>query len=124
MPTGIEVENLEVTESPDHKQVIVRGTLKADATAHSVIVLDSERGQYGDYWCRSYVAPIDAASGTFEITVSEPYSKGALFLSFGFDNGIATGDGKTIFQQNSSVSVEYESKDGTRKFANQNQADR
>ena len=94
MPKDIEVENLEVSESPDRKQVIVRGTLKTGtggdakvSAAHSLIVLDSERGQYGDYWCRSYVAPIDPASGKFEVSVSEPYAKGTLFLSFGFDNG-------------------------------------
>ncbi len=116
MPGDIKVENFDVTESPDHEKVIIRGILKTADTAHSVIVLDSERGQYGDYWCRSYLAPIDASTGKFEVTVSEPYAKGALFLSFGFDNGISTSDGKTIFQQSSSVSVNYEIKNGARSF--------
>jgi hypothetical protein len=116
-PSGIEVEDLEFAESSNGKQVLVQGVLniKASAKPHSVIAIDSERGEYGDYWCRSYVADIDA-EGKFELAINEPFEKGRLFLSFAFDSGVTTSDGKTGYQQNSSVSASYRTENGQRIF--------
>jgi len=116
MPGKISVENLDVAESKDAKTIVIKGRLSADATAHSVIALDSERGKYGDYWARSYTAAIDPDTGIFEISIAEPFEKGTLFLAFAFDNGLTTSNGKRRFQQGSSIEISYITKDGRRVF--------
>ncbi len=115
-PAKIAVVNLDVTEAKDGKSIVIKGKLLARNPAHSVIALDSEPGRYGDYWARSYVAGIDSNTGTFEISVTEPFKKGTLFLAFAFDNGLTTSDGKRSFQQGSSIEIPYTTIKGRREF--------
>lgn len=116
MPKNFKVTGLTVTESENKQQVIVQGTLKTSVPAHTVIVLDSERGQFGDYWARSYTSPIDPKTGQFKITLDAPYANGVLFLSFSLTNGTTTSDGTQPFQRGCSLTVPYSTKDGSRHF--------
>jgi len=116
MPAKLTVDDLDVADTPDGKGITVRGKLTADLKAHTAIVLDSERGRYGDYWERSYVGKIDPETGTFEVIVSQPSQRGTLFLSFCFDNGVNTADGKKAFQQGTPIEVPYQATDGKRQF--------
>jgi len=112
----VAVGDLQVAESKDGISIVIKGKLSAKNPAHSVITLDSEQGRYGDYWARSYVAKIDPDTGEFQISVTEPFEKGTLFLSFAFDNGMTTSDGKQPFQQGSSIEIPYSTENGQREF--------
>ncbi|MEN8715155.1 MAG: hypothetical protein ABF384_09625, partial [Verrucomicrobiales bacterium] len=63
-------ENLQFKEADGGKNILVTGSLKSSDPAHSVIAYDSERGQFGDYWARTYVAPIDEKTSAFAVTVA------------------------------------------------------
>lgn len=115
MPKKIEVKNLTFTNSDDHKMIIVSGKLTSDQKAHTIVALDSERGKFGDYWERPYSGAIDT-EGNFKLEISEPRDQGTIYLSFCFENGINTSDGQKIFQQDSSISRTYSTRDGKRIF--------
>lgn len=116
MPGEVEVSSLTITDGPDGKAITVRGQLTADPKAHTAVLLDSARGRFGDYWERSYLGKIDTETGTFEIVVSAPFARGALFLSFCFPSGVNTSNGKMPFQRGSAIVIPYETKDRKRQF--------
>ncbi len=116
MPARFSVGNLDITESRNGKTTVIKGELSAGNSAHSVIVLDSERGTFGDYWARSYASAVDPDTGGFEVSITEPFETGTLFLGFAFENGMNTSDGKRPFQQGSSVEISYVTKGGRRIF--------
>jgi hypothetical protein len=116
MPTDVNVTGLNITESKDGTQVFVRGELSASLSAHTAVLLDSGRGQFGDYWAKSYSSPIDGSTGEFEITIDEPFEKGTIFLLFCFENGSNSADGKMPFQRGSSIEIPYEGAGGARRF--------
>ena len=66
-------ENLQFKEADDGKNILVTSSLKSSDPAHSVIAYNSERGQFGDYWARTYVAPIDEKTGAFAVTATSPH---------------------------------------------------
>ena len=113
MPEKIEVNDLKVTEKD--ATVVITGKLNADLHAHTAVLLDSARSKFGDYWARSYVGSIEE-NGNFRITVTEPFKKGSIFLSFCFDNGVTTADGKKLFIHGSAIEVPYTTNDGKRSF--------
>lgn len=116
MPAKVAVEGLTYNESEDGKSIVIMGTLRSNEPAHSVIVYDSERGQFGDYWGRTYVAPIDSDTGGFEATISAPHVSGTIFISFNFETGINTVDGRKPFQQTGSPVLRYTGTAGQREF--------
>jgi hypothetical protein len=115
-PKEVKFENLQFKEADDGKNILVTGSLKSSDPAHSVIAYDSERGQFGDYWARTYVAPIDEKTGAFAVTVTSPHKSGSLFLSFNLESEINTSDGQKPFQRGSSISARYAVPSGERKF--------
>jgi len=116
MPQEVDVTGLEVTESDDGPRLFVKGKLSASLPAHTAVLLDSERGRFGDYWERSYTGAIDAETGEFKIVVCEPFGRGTLYLSFCFANGVNTSNGRVSFQRGASVQISYSGKRGSRHF--------
>ena len=114
-PSRVAINKLEVVESGNDK-IRVTGKLSASHPAHSVVLLDSQRRNFGDYWARSYVGAVDGNSDEFQIDVTDPFDSGTLYLGFSFDNGFNTGDGRTSFQQGSSVKITYKGSSGSRQF--------
>lgn len=114
-PKRIKMTDLEAVEDSDGN-IVVSGTLDSDLRAHSAVIFNAEGGKFGDnYWARSHVAPIED-NGQFSIPFESPYSKGKLFLSFCFENGVNTADGKKQTLQKSVVEITYNGKKGRRKF--------
>jgi hypothetical protein len=88
------VSGLETIHDAATNSVKLRGALKSDIGAHSVVVLDSVPGVHETYWQKSYVARI-GVGGQFEVQITEPSAKsGTLRILFCFENGAVTGDGK------------------------------
>jgi len=48
LPGKLEVTDLEATEANGH--IIVSGRIVSDQRPHTAVLLDSERGRFGDYW--------------------------------------------------------------------------
>jgi len=77
------------------KNVRLRGVLKSDYAAHSVVVFDNVPGVHEAYWQKPYVARV-AKDGQFEVRITEPSGKdGTLRLMFCFENGASSGDSRT-----------------------------
>jgi hypothetical protein len=77
------------------KSVRLRGALKTNYPAHSVVVFDSVPGVHENYWQKPYVGRI-AKDGQFEVVITEPSAKaGTLRLMFCFQNGASSGDSQT-----------------------------
>ena len=106
MPDKLEVAGLSTSKSEDGS-ILIQGTLKPSIATDTVVAVDSARHQFGDYWSRSYTGKIDPETGVFELTISEPFSSGTIYLSFCFENGINTGDGEKVFQRGSTLSIQY-----------------
>ena len=106
----VAVSDLKATVGKDGKSIAVSGSLKSPAAAHSVLIVDSERNKFGDYWARAYTAKLNE-KGAFEVYISEPFERGTLFVGFSFNNGTNTGgDGKS-FQGGSGVTITYQKAD-------------
>ena len=103
-------------ESEDQKQLLVQGRLTSGSPAHTAVVLDSERSRFGDYWARPYSGTIHPDTGRFEVSVTRPFRKGTLYLSFCFENGANTADGKKSLQRGSAVEISYSGEPGAREF--------
>lgn len=116
MPKKVELKELKVTESDSGGKLMITGKLLASLPAHTAVVVDSQRGRFGDYWERPYAGEIDAKTGRFKITVSEPFERGTLYLSFCFLNGTVTADGRRPFQHGSSIEIFYSGEKGSRRF--------
>lgn len=77
------------------KSVRLRGVLKTDYPAHSVVVFDSVPEVHENYWQKPYVARI-GKDGRFEVVITEPgIENGTLRLLFCFDNGASSGNSQT-----------------------------
>ena len=77
------------------KSVRLRGVLKADYTAHSVVVFDNVPEVHENYWQKPYAGRI-GKDGQFEVNITEPSSKdGTLRLMFCFQNGASSGNSQT-----------------------------
>tara|TARA_R110000850_G_scaffold16224_3_gene50849 strand:+ start:1499 stop:2590 length:1092 start_codon:yes stop_codon:yes gene_type:complete len=107
MPAEIQVKDLTAIRSNNGENITIRGNLQASGIASTVVAVDSERHQFGDYWSRSYTGKVDPETGAFEINITEPFESGTVYLSFCFDNGVNTSDGKQIFQRGSSLTIQY-----------------
>lgn len=116
MPQQIKVAALAVAESDKDNAFFVTGRVSATIAAHAAVILDSQRGQFGDYWKRSYVGAINAETGEFKIEVNEPFNRGTLYLSFCFENGAVTVDGRTPLQRGSALEISYSGEEGSRRF--------
>jgi hypothetical protein len=105
-------------EQPDDLEVkgliVISGQLVSGQSAHSAVLLDSERGRFGDYWARPYSSSIDQQAGRFSITIAEPFRSGTAYLSFSFKNGL-TSDGDKSFQRGSKLEVTYQGEPGSGK---------
>lgn len=115
-PKNVEVKQIKATESDDGSKLIVEGQFSASIPAHTAVILDSERGRFGDYWARSYVSVLDAKTGQFRIVVTRPFSQGTLYLSFCFENGVNMSDNKSPFQRGSSIQISYKGEKGSRRI--------
>ena len=116
MPRQIDLQELAVTETEDGRSLKIAGTLSANMPAHTAVLLDSRRANFGDYWKRPYAGAIDKETGAFEIIVTEPFDRGTLYLSFCFENGTVTADGQKPFQQSSAIEITYDGEQGSRTF--------
>ena len=88
------VDALTTTYDAATKSVKLRGVLKSDTPAHSVVVLDSVPKVHDTYWQKPYVARA-GADGQFEVAITEPSTQdGTLRLLVCFENGAVSGDGK------------------------------
>ena len=112
-PTEFTVSDLKAVAQDG--SIKVSGILKSTAKAHSVVIADSERNKFGDYWARAYTAKLDD-KGQFKVTVDEPYKSGTLFIGFCFNNGTNTGGGGKSYQGGSPITVSYEKTDSGFKF--------
>jgi hypothetical protein len=75
--------------------VRLRGVLKADYPAHSVVVFDNVPGVHEAYWQKPYVARV-GKDGQFEVNITEPSAKnGTLEMFFCFQNGASSGNSET-----------------------------
>ncbi len=112
LPKRLQVKDLKIDEAANGK-ITISGTLDSNLKAHSVIVFNIRGGnKFGDYWSRSHAGTVEK-NGQFAVSFWSPYSKGKLFLSFCFDNGINTADGK---KQKSFIEIPYSGKQGKREF--------
>jgi hypothetical protein len=116
MPQRVEITDLTAIEKSSGAEFVVEGRLSSNLPAHAAVLLDSQRGRFGDYWERSYVSAIDGETGDFRIVIDEPLDKGTLYLAFCFENGINTGDGRVRFLRGSSAQISYSGKKGSRRF--------
>ena len=110
-PSMIEVTDLKLYE--EDGLIVVQGKLVSGQKAHTAVVLDSERGRFGDYWARSYAAEIALKTGEFKIVVGEPFDSGTLHLAFCLGNGLTTDGGKP-FQRGTNLRFEYQGEPGSR----------
>lgn len=117
-PYEIEVSNLTFEETSVN-EFKVKGSVKSEVRAHSVIILDSQRG-FGDYWARSYCAKV-GDSGKFSVTVSDPFDspRGILTLFFSLEDGRNSATGKKEMLQGDRIEICYEGDAGERKFTQQ-----
>ena len=67
------------------------------------------------YWSRSHVGKVDK-QGRFQAELWSSYTRGRLFVSFCFDNGINSADGKKQLMQKSFIEIGYTGKTAKRKF--------
>ncbi|PAW87141.1 MAG: hypothetical protein B9S33_06850 [Pedosphaera sp. Tous-C6FEB] len=89
------VANLATAYDAGSKSVKLRGMLKTDYPAHSVVVFDSVPGVHEAYWQKPYAARI-GKDGQFEVGITEPAAKdGTLRLMFCFQNGATSGNSQT-----------------------------
>ena len=114
LPAKVQLQDLKAIETDG--QIVVKGKLSAGRPALTAVILDSERGRFGDYWARPYTAPINADTGEFNIRVTEPFTSGTLFLSFSFAHGVTTSDGDKQCQRGSDIQFRYRGKPGARNF--------
>ena len=113
MPSLVNVTGLSATEQPNG-MLKVQGMLKSNQKAHTAVLFDSGNNKFGDYWSRSYVGEIE--NEKFEIVVQDPFDEGTLLLSFCFNNGINTADGRSQFSRKSVIEIPYRGRKGNRKF--------
>lgn len=114
MPRQVNVTNLKVTENKSGT-IKVEGKLESNQKAHTAVLFDSFNNKFGDYWSRSYIGEI--VDGKFEIVAEDPFDEGTLLLSFCFNNGINTADGKSQFSRKSVIEIPYRGKKGKRRFS-------
>ena len=119
LPKRVEITELTAREN-DAGSIKVSGRLKSESRAHSAVLFDSGRGSFGQNdWARSYVGDVDQ-EGRFEVTVDDPLDdpldEGTLFLSFCFENGIATADGKRQLLRGSVIEIPYSGSRQNRTF--------
>ena len=115
IPQRVDVSDLSATEQNGGEGITVRGTLRSDQSAHSAVLFDSARGRFGDYWTRAYVGAVDE-QGRFSVQVEAPFERGTLFLSFCFENGVSSADGKRPLLRGSVVEIPYRGQAGTPTF--------
>jgi hypothetical protein len=118
LPGKLEVTDLEATEANGH--IIVSGRIVSDQRPHTAVLLDSERGRFGDYWARPYTSSIDKETGRFSVTIEEPFQSGSAYLAFSFANGITT-DGDKAFQRGSKLEFTYKGAPSSRQIEIRNQ---
>ena len=98
----------------------VSGRLESDLPAHSAVVFDSGKSNFGgDYWAQSYVGQIDER-GQFEVTITNPYRRGKLYLAFCFDNGLNVGEADAKKIKPSAIEIAYQGRRGNRRFTPEN----
>lgn len=112
-PDDLKVKALKATEA--NGGIVISGQLVSGQSAHSAVLLDSERGRFGDYWARPYSSLIDQQTGRFSITIEEPFRSGTAYLSFSLENGL-TSDGDKPFQRGSKLEVTYQGEPGSREI--------
>ncbi len=106
LPT-VEVQNLKTNFDADNNQFVVEGKLKSDYPAHSAVILNASKGDKSPYWHKAFVGKINA-DGTFKCIVSElKEANGELVIVFGFNNGVISGDGKTLGMNKSGIRKTY-----------------
>jgi hypothetical protein len=89
----VQVQDLNYAADPRKKTITIHGRLRSPLRAVYALVADESDARPGEYWTKTYVAPV-AADGTFQVTVTEPAeSNGTLKTWFAFENGAQTGDG-------------------------------
>lgn len=89
-----EIEDLSFQPVLDSPTLKVSGIVSAEVRPAYAIVADEYESLPGEYWTKTYVAPIQA-DGRFEVAVTEPgRGNGTLKLWFAFENGALTGNGK------------------------------
>ncbi len=115
---GIKVPNLTFDETPEGT-LTVKGIAAGEAKAHSVVILDSQRG-FGDYWARSYCAAVNG-EGEFSVRIDEPFDgqRGKLALFFCLQDGRNTGTGQREALQRDFIEIQYEGRAGARTFTRQ-----
>jgi hypothetical protein len=89
-----EVQNLKYLVNRQNNSFVVTGRVRARERPVLALVADESDARPGEYWTKTYVAPV-SSDGAFEVIVSEPAeSAGALKTWFAFPGGAQTGDGK------------------------------
>jgi hypothetical protein len=90
----IEVQNLKHAANLQDKTLVVTGRVRGPVRPNYALVADESDARPGEYWTKTYVAPV-AANGDFEVIILEPAdSGGTLRTWFAFPGGAQTGDGK------------------------------
>jgi hypothetical protein len=90
----VTVQNLKYHVNPQNKTLFVNGRIRGTERPRYALVADESDARPGEYWTKTYIAPV-STDGDFEVIVSEPAeSGGTLRTWFAFPGGVQTGDGK------------------------------
>lgn len=90
----VTVQNLKYHVNLQSKTLFVNGRIRGTERPRYALVADESEARPGEYWTKTYIAPV-SADGDFEVIVSEPAeSGGTLRTWFAFPGGVQTGDGK------------------------------
>lgn len=91
---SVEVENFSAVYDAAKKRFRLKGRLKSNVAAHSIVAIDTPVTGPTDYWKKAHADRL-TADGEFDLAVTElSPSAGTLLVVFCFDNGYITGNGK------------------------------
>ena len=98
------------------RYIKLAGSVTSSTKIHSVVLFDSDKA-FGNYWSRSYRAPVDLA-GSFALKVDEPFAaaSGNLSLFFCTEDGRNTGTGNKEVLTRDVFSFSYTGMPGSRVF--------
>lgn len=97
-PAEVKLADYRAVFDPAADTVTVSGRLIAQASAHSVVLIDDrgDKTPTADYWSRSYAARL-APDGRFQLTVNDSAkADGEFRILFCFDSGVVSGNGTNI----------------------------
>lgn len=115
---GVKLVDYHASFTRTNSRVTLVGKLVSDQPAHSVVVIESPLDKRkDDHWFRVHSTRL-GADGRFQVTFDHPSRlDGEYRIRFCFDNGIVTGDGRTVgFADPGDIRKGYRFRDGKFEF--------